>query len=76
MGMVGQRVASLGGQVHGVKPLPFLKYEPTGQLPKFGINDLVGDLHTQKRRIAELADAFISLPGGYGTLEKLIAIRI
>jgi predicted Rossmann-fold nucleotide-binding protein len=76
MGLVGHRVASLGGRVHGIKPRPFLKYEPTGQLPTLGTNELVDDLHTQKRRIASMVDAFIFLPGRFGTLEELVAVRM
>ncbi|KAF5587456.1 lysine decarboxylase [Fusarium pseudoanthophilum] len=76
MGILGQTASTLGVDVHGVKPRPFLKYEETGQLPKFGHHELVDDLHSQKRRIAELSDAFIILPGGFGTLEEHTAIRM
>lgn len=34
------------------------------------------DLYSPKRRIAELSDAFIFLPGGFGTLEEYTAIRM
>ncbi|KAF5612089.1 lysine decarboxylase [Fusarium subglutinans] len=76
MGILGQTASTLGVDVHGVKPRPFLKYEETGQLPEFGHHELVDDLHSQKRRIAELSDAFIILPGGFGTLEEYTAIRM
>ncbi|MEQ1571772.1 MAG: TIGR00730 family Rossman fold protein, partial [Myxococcota bacterium] len=33
--------------------------------------EVVPDMHTRKRRMAELSDAFVALPGGYGTLEEL-----
>jgi hypothetical protein len=76
MGILGGTLSALGGNVHGVKPRPFLKYEFEGKLPTFGHNELVEDLHTQKRRMAELSNAFIVLPGGFGTLEELMAIRM
>lgn len=76
MGILGRTAASAGVKVHGIKPRPFLKYEKNGLLPDFGINELVEDVHTQKRRMAELTDAFIVLPGGFGTLEELVAIRM
>lgn len=76
MGILGQTASALGIDVHGVKPRPFLKYEETGELPEFGHHELVDDLYSQKRRIAELSDAFIILPGGFGTLEEYTAIRM
>ena len=76
MGILGQTASALGVDVHGVKPRPFLKYEETGELPQFGHHELVNDLYSQKRRIAELSDAFIILPGGFGTLEEYTAIRM
>lgn len=76
MGILGKTVASAGMQVHGVKPRPFLKYEEDGLLPDFGYNELVEDLYTQKKRMAQLTDAFIVLPGGFGTLEELVAVRM
>jgi uncharacterized protein (TIGR00730 family) len=38
-----------------------------------GLSELIitGDMHTRKARMAGLADAFLALPGGYGTLEEL-----
>ena len=76
MGILGQTASDLGVDVYRVKPRPFLKYEETGELPKFGHYELVDDLYSQKRRIAELSDAFIILPGGFGTLEEYTALRI
>ena len=76
MGILGQTASALGVDVHGIKPRPFLKYEETGELPEFGHHELVDDLYSQKRRIAELSDAFIILPGGFGTLEEYTAIRM
>ena len=36
--------------------------------------ELVSTMHERKARMAELADAFLILPGGYGTLEELLEI--
>jgi uncharacterized protein (TIGR00730 family) len=36
--------------------------------------ELVSTMHERKARMAELADAFVVLPGGYGTLEELLEI--
>jgi hypothetical protein len=60
MGILGRTASALGVDVHGVKPRPFLKYEETGELPEFGHHELVEDLYSQKKRMAELSDAFIS----------------
>ena len=76
MGILGRQLSSLGGQVHGVKARPFLKYEPTGLLSEYGTRELVDDLYTQKRRKAELTDTFVVLLGGFGTLEELFTLRM
>ena len=34
--------------------------------------EVVGSLHERKARMAELADAFVALPGGFGTLDELL----
>jgi len=36
--------------------------------------ELVPTMHKRKARMAELADAFLILPGGYGTLEELLEV--
>jgi uncharacterized protein (TIGR00730 family) len=36
--------------------------------------EVVGSMHERKRRMADLADAFIALPGGWGTLDELAEI--
>ncbi|KAI9655637.1 MAG: hypothetical protein M1831_004789 [Alyxoria varia] len=76
MGTLGQTAANLGVSVHGVKPRAFLQYEKDGKLPKFGQHELVDDLFSQKKRMVELSDAFVILPGGFGTLEEYATIRI
>jgi len=36
--------------------------------------ELVSTMHERKARMAELADAFLILPGGYGTMEELLEV--
>jgi len=69
MGAVARGVAENGGNVHGVIPTPLLPKEVSG--PPIGTLEIVDSMHTRKARMAELADAFIALPGGFGTLEEL-----
>ncbi|KAK7473233.1 hypothetical protein VKT23_001331 [Stygiomarasmius scandens] len=76
MAEVSRELVALGGEVIGIKPTPFLKYEADGKLPEWGHNELVPDLHTQKIRMAQVSDAFLFLPGGFGTLEEFSAFRM
>lgn len=72
MGVVADAVLQSGGQVTGVIP-KFLMDKEVGHR---GITDLeiVGSMHERKQRMADLADAFIALPGGWGTLEEVSEI--
>ena len=72
MGTVADAVMEGGGQVTGVIP-SFLMQKEVGHR---GISDLeiVDSMHQRKQRMADLADAFIALPGGWGTLEELSEI--
>jgi len=36
--------------------------------------DIVDNMHTRKQRLIEISDAFIALPGGYGTFEELFEV--
>ena len=69
MGAVAEGVLQSGGQVTGV--VPVLLNQP--QLIHAGLTELevVENIHQRKARMSELADAFIALPGGYGTFEEL-----
>ncbi len=69
MGVVADAVLEGGGQVTGVIPDALAKKE----LAHGGIQDLriVGSMHERKALMADLADGFIALPGGLGTLEEL-----
>lgn len=47
---------------------------PIPDLKEYGHTTLVKDMHTRKKMMGEEADAFIALPGGYGTLEELMEV--
>ncbi|MFH1634876.1 MAG: TIGR00730 family Rossman fold protein [Chloroflexota bacterium] len=72
MGAVANGAIDAGGEVWGVIPEQF----NTPQLAHKGLAHLevVENMHIRKARMAELADAFIALPGGFGTLEELFEI--
>lgn len=72
MGAVAEGALESGGEVIGVIP----EYFNTPRLAHNGLTELevVPTIHQRKARMAELADAFIALPGGYGTFEELFEI--
>ncbi|HET9345627.1 MAG TPA: TIGR00730 family Rossman fold protein [Candidatus Limnocylindrales bacterium] len=69
MGAVADAALAAGGRVTGVIPAGLVERE----LAHRGVTDLriVTTLHERKAVMAELADAFLALPGGLGTLEEL-----
>lgn len=72
MGVLADQILSRGGKVIGIIP-DFLMQKEVGHV---GLTQLevVGSMHERKRRMADLADAFIALPGGWGTLDELAEI--
>ena len=72
MGILADAVLELDGKVHGVIPKVFEEKEIAHQ----GLTELhiVDSMHDRKTKMATLADGFIALPGGFGTLEELIEI--
>jgi hypothetical protein len=70
MGTVADAALAGGAEVIGVLPAVLEAHEiaHTG-LTQF---ELAPTMHERKARMAELADAFLVLPGGYGTLEELL----
>ena len=72
MGAVADGALEAGGQVLGVIPEIF----NTPVLLHTGLTHLevVADMHTRKARLADLADAFLALPGGFGTLDEFFEI--
>ncbi|MBW8012550.1 MAG: TIGR00730 family Rossman fold protein [Chloroflexi bacterium] len=72
MGAVADSVLKSGGKVTGVITEQF--NNPTLAHPNLTKMEVLPDMHTRKRRMADLADGFISLPGGLGTLDELFEI--
>ncbi len=72
MGAVADGALEAGGEVIGVIPdyfnTPALCHQNLTRL------EVVDTIHVRKARLAELADAFIAMPGGYGTFEELFEI--
>lgn len=72
MGAVADEVVNGGAQAVGVIPTFMLKHEIAhNQLTRLHLTDT---MHTRKTVMAEYADAFITLPGGLGTLEEIMEI--
>ena len=69
MGAVSRAAHSGGATVYGIIPGPLAAKEIAGET--IGNIEVVETMHQRKARMAELADAFITLPGGFGTLEEL-----
>lgn len=72
MGALADAVMENGGAVTGVIPGNLFSKE----VAHTGITDLitVADMHERKYTMADLADAFVALPGGFGTMEELFEI--
>jgi hypothetical protein len=70
MGAVADGALAAGGEVIGVIPQALVERE----LAHAGLTELhvVASLHERKALMAELADAFVALPGGFGTLDELM----
>ncbi|KAG6693795.1 hypothetical protein I3842_09G019100 [Carya illinoinensis] len=72
MGIVSQAVHDGGRHVLGVIPRSLMPREITGET--VGEVRAVSDMHQRKAEMARQADAFIALPGGYGTMEELLEV--
>jgi uncharacterized protein (TIGR00730 family) len=72
MGVIADAVLAAGGEVVGVIPQQLADREVAHR----GLTELhvVGSMHERKHMMAELADAFVALPGGYGTLDELCEV--
>ncbi|XP_068638595.1 cytokinin riboside 5'-monophosphate phosphoribohydrolase LOG1-like [Aristolochia californica] len=70
MGLISQTVFNGGCHVLGVIPRALLPHEILGKT--IGEVKTVADMHSRKSEMAKHADAFIALPGGYGTMEELL----
>ena len=72
MGILADATVAAGGQVSGVIPDFLQQLEVAHQ----GLSELTvtDTMHTRKAKMAELADAFLTMPGGLGTLDETIEI--
>jgi hypothetical protein len=69
MGLIADSVLALGGHVFGVIPQALVDIEVAHR----GLTELhtVANMHERKAKMTDLADAFLALPGGVGTLDEL-----
>ena len=72
MGIIANAVLLGGGEAIGVIPQALVDME----IAHPGLSELhiVQSMHERKTRMADLADAFVALPGGYGTLEEIVEV--
>jgi len=72
MGKIADAVLGASGEVIGVIPHSLMRKE----IAHAGLTDLrvVESMHQRKALMAELSDAFIALPGGFGTFEEFCEI--
>jgi hypothetical protein len=72
MGAIADAVLRAGGEAIGVIPEHLVTREIAHkQLTKLHV---VGSMHERKALMADLSDAFIALPGGFGTLEEFCEV--
>jgi uncharacterized protein (TIGR00730 family) len=72
MGVIADAVLAASGEVIGVIPQQLADREVAHR----GLTELhvVRNMHERKHMMAELADAFVAMPGGYGTLDELCEV--
>ena len=72
MGEIADAVLERGGRVIGVIPRALVDKE----LAHAGVQEMivVATMHERKAKMAELSDAFVALPGGFGTLDELCEV--
>jgi uncharacterized protein (TIGR00730 family) len=72
MGALADAVIAAGGEITGVIPRSLVDRE----IAHRDVSDMrvVASMHERKALMAELADAFVALPGGIGTLEELFEV--
>ena len=77
MGAVADACLAAGGEVIGVIPQALMGREVAGRAVEHRTLtrlEVVDSMHTRKARMAELAEGFIALPGGFGTFEEFCEI--
>jgi len=69
MGIVADAALAAGGEVIGVIPEQLVRWEVAHE----GLSrlEIVANMHERKARMFDLSDAFIALPGGFGTLDEM-----
>jgi uncharacterized protein (TIGR00730 family) len=72
MGVVADAVLDAGGEVRGIIP----EFLTAMEVAHDRVADLVvtDSMHSRKRQMFELADAFVTMPGGLGTLDETVEI--
>ncbi len=72
MGMLADAVSNGGGEVIGIIP----KFLDQLEVGRRDCTELIvtDSMHSRKQRMAEMADGFVILPGGLGTLDELFEI--
>jgi len=72
MGVLADAALAAGGEVIGIIPEALLAWE----VAHANLTDLqvVASMHERKARMADLSDAFVALPGGFGTLEEFCEV--
>lgn len=72
MGALADGAIDAGGEVVGVLPENLRHREPGHA--RLGRLEVVADLTVRKRRMTDMSDAFVALPGGFGTLDELFEV--
>jgi uncharacterized protein (TIGR00730 family) len=69
MGIVADAALAAGGEVVGVIPAQLVDWE----VAHSGLSrlEVVANMHERKARMFDLSDAFVALPGGFGTLDEM-----
>ena len=69
MGIVADATLAAGGEVIGVIPEQLVNWEVAHR----GVTrlEVVANMHERKARMFDLSDAFVALPGGFGTLDEM-----
>ena len=72
MGCIADAVMEQGGTVRGIIP----KFLEEREVAHYGLSELhvVATMHERKMKLAEWGDAYLVLPGGFGTIDELIEV--
>ncbi len=72
MGCIADAVMENGGTVRGIIP----RFLEEREVAHYGLSELlvVETMHERKMKLAELGEAYLVLPGGFGTLDELIEV--